>query len=333
MIPAQEIDTIIDNIGIPNGGFNLAFGDSPTLGVGDGDILISLNPRSTARPPNTPTSLRKGLREKFPDVVFFFEAANITNQILNFGLPAPIDVQVVGRNTGGQLRDRAADPAARSSVFPGAADVHIHQVVDYPEIRRQRGPQQGRAGRAHPARREHQPADLAERHGPDRADPVARLDHRGELLRDGADAAVPRRFAERAACGRRSAAPQNTVNTNTPTSLAGVANATNASVGAAPSQTSAAYGNPGSVAAGRNCWQTWRHVSRGAAPEIVNHYNVQPVFDVYREPRPARPGRGRRRRWKRSCSRCPAKLPRGTTIDVRGQIATMQSSFYRLGLG
>src|SRR3954454_11054707 len=98
VIPAHEIQNIIDNIGIPNGGFNLAFGDSPTIGVGDGDILISLKEGQRGSTAEYTATLRKRLNQKFPDVVFFFEAANITNQILNFGLPAPIDVQVAGRN-------------------------------------------------------------------------------------------------------------------------------------------------------------------------------------------------------------------------------------------
>src|SRR6185312_15534952 len=103
VIPAREIEDIIDNIGIPNGGFNLAFGDSPTIGVSDGDILISLNAENHGSVADYTDRLRRRLHEKFPDVVFFFEAANITNQILNFGLPAPIDVQVVGRNTAANI--------------------------------------------------------------------------------------------------------------------------------------------------------------------------------------------------------------------------------------
>jgi multidrug efflux pump subunit AcrB len=130
---AQRNRNIIDNIGIPNGGFNLAFGDSPTIGVGDGDILISLNPEKHGPTAEYTDRLRKRLHEKFPDVTVFFEAANITNQILNFGLPAPIDVQVVGRNADAnyKIADRLRSQIA---AIPGAADVHIHQVVDYPEF-------------------------------------------------------------------------------------------------------------------------------------------------------------------------------------------------------
>src|SRR6476660_9827407 len=133
VIPAREIENIIDNIGIPNGGFNLAFGDSPTLGVSDGDILISLNAGEHGSTADYTDQLRKRLNQKFPDVVFFFEAANITNQILNFGLPAPIDVQVLGRNAAVNY-DIARQIAAKVAQVPGAADVHIHQVVDAPAI-------------------------------------------------------------------------------------------------------------------------------------------------------------------------------------------------------
>src|SRR5215468_323153 len=74
VIPPNEIENIIDNIGIPNGGFNLAFGDSPTIGVGDGDILISLKEDDHGSTVEYTDRLRKRLNERFPDVVFFFEA-------------------------------------------------------------------------------------------------------------------------------------------------------------------------------------------------------------------------------------------------------------------
>ncbi|HSV15950.1 MAG TPA: efflux RND transporter permease subunit, partial [Tepidisphaeraceae bacterium] len=133
VIPPREIGMITDNIGIPNGGFNLAFGDSPTLGVSDGDILISLTAEEHGSTAEYTDRLRKRLHEKFPDTVFFFEAANITNQILNFGLPAPIDVQVLGRNAADNY-PIAEELKREIERIPGAADVHIHQVLDYPQI-------------------------------------------------------------------------------------------------------------------------------------------------------------------------------------------------------
>ncbi len=101
--------------------------------MGDGDILISLKPEHTSTAIYT-DRLRRQLNEKFPDVLFFFEAANITNQILNFGLPAPIDVQVTGRDAAPNYKV-AQELAQRIAKIPGAADVHVHQVVDAPELR------------------------------------------------------------------------------------------------------------------------------------------------------------------------------------------------------
>src|SRR5437899_6205339 len=113
VIPSQEVDTILDNIGLPNSGINLAFSDSATSGSGDGEILISLKPNH--RPTIDYTrQLRTTLAARFPEETFFFQAADITSQILNFGLPAPIDLPVTGNDstvnfrTAAQLRDEIA---------------------------------------------------------------------------------------------------------------------------------------------------------------------------------------------------------------------------------
>ena len=98
VIPPDEIDMLIDNIGIPNSWPSIAQGDIPTISSADGEILISLNKEKHGSTRDYEVLLRKRLRERFPDMVFFFQPANITSQILNFGLPAPIDLQVVGRN-------------------------------------------------------------------------------------------------------------------------------------------------------------------------------------------------------------------------------------------
>ncbi len=106
VIPASEMDTIIDNIGIPNSWGSLAQGDIPTISTADGEILISLHKEKHGPTRDYEVKLRKLFREKFPDTVFFFQPANITSQILNFGLPAPIDLQVVGPRRGSQLQNR-----------------------------------------------------------------------------------------------------------------------------------------------------------------------------------------------------------------------------------
>lgn len=131
-IPAEELDTVLDNIGLPNGGFNLAFGDTATIGPSDGDILISLKPEHHSTE-EYQRVLREDLRRSFPEETFFFQAANITNQILNFGIPSPIDVQVIGRNV--QANWKIAQQLQREmSGIPGAVDVHIRQELNSPTV-------------------------------------------------------------------------------------------------------------------------------------------------------------------------------------------------------
>src|SRR5579864_7822737 len=131
-IPADELDTLIDNIGVPNSWSSLAQGDIATISSADGEILISLKKEHHSTR-DYEVQLRKRLQEKFPDTVFFFQPSNITTQILNFGLPAPIDLQVVGRDFDANYKI-AQKLAQRISRIPGAADVHVHQVVNQPEI-------------------------------------------------------------------------------------------------------------------------------------------------------------------------------------------------------
>jgi len=122
------------------------------------------------------------------------------------------------------------------------------------------------------------------------------------------------------------------VNTNTANSLAGTANAGNASIGTAPNQASAAYGNPGAASGGPQLLSNVAGVTRGVAPAIINHYNVQPVFDVYAN-LDRRDLGGVGGEVQKIVDKMEAKLPRGATLAVRGQFATMENSFYRLGLG
>jgi len=132
IIPKNEIVSIIDNIGQPQS-INLAFTDSVTLGPFDGEVLVSLNPEHHAPTARWTKTLRERLPREFPGVTFFFQPADIVSQILNFGLPAPIDVQVTGFNQQA-THEIALDVAARMSRIPGAVDVHLHQVVNAPSL-------------------------------------------------------------------------------------------------------------------------------------------------------------------------------------------------------
>ena len=131
VIPEERIELILDNIGLPTGGINLAFGSNATISNSDGDIQIALKPgkRETTA---YMRQLRDDLPQKFPGYTFFFTPANITNQILDFGLPAPIDLQIVGRGKGNYVL--AQKILKRVQEIPGIVDAHIHQEVTYPTM-------------------------------------------------------------------------------------------------------------------------------------------------------------------------------------------------------
>ncbi|MGA2115661.1 MAG: efflux RND transporter permease subunit [Bryobacteraceae bacterium] len=329
-IPPAEIDTIIDNIGVPNGGFNLAFGDNPTLGVADGDILIALNQDEHGPTAEYTDRLRKRLHQRFPEVVFYFEAANITNQILNFGLPAPIDVQVVGRtpevnySIANQLRDRIAR-------IPGAADVHIHQVVDWPTI--DINVDRNKAGYVGLSEKDVSNSLLVSLASSGQVAPTQWLDWKtGVSYQVNVQTPQYKMNTMRALMTTPIAIPTAAMTSITQTSIAGAADATVASVAAGPLQSSSAYGNPGASDAGPQLLSNLAGSARGVAPEIINHYNVQPVFDVYANIDRRDLG-AVGDAVENIVADASKRLPRGTTIDVRGQITTMQTSFYRLGLG
>jgi len=126
--------------------------------------------------------------------------------------------------------------------------------------------------------------------------------------------------------------PANNVSTATPDSQEGAAGAGNSSVGASPSESSQAYGNPGAMMGGTQLLANLATVRRGYAPVIVNHYNVWPVFDVYANVDRRDLG-GVGTDVEKIMRDEEPHLPRGTTFALRGQIETMQSSFFRLGLG
>ena len=196
-VPASELDTIVDNIGLPSNGLNLAYGDTATLGANDGDILIALKKKHGPTQQHQ-RALRAALRQAFPDETFFFQAANITNQILNFGLQSPIDVQVLGRAREANLKI-ARDILAEIQRIPGAVDVHLGQQRGCADRGRGRRSRQGAAGRPDAARRRQQHADLARLQRPGGAHAVAQPEQRRELPGGGADPAVPHRLVRRAA--------------------------------------------------------------------------------------------------------------------------------------
>ena len=291
LIPKEELRNLLDNIGLPTGGSNLAYSDSASIGPADGEILISLNPEKHRPTREYINLLRRELTAEFPDVTFFFQPANITNQILNFGLPAPIDVQVTGRDKNAAYK-AAQDLERRIAAIPGTVDVHLHQVMDNPELRvnvdRVRAAQIGLTQR-----------DVAN----------------SMLISLSSSGQVAPNFWLNPING-----VNYFVNVQTPQYRIDSFDALARTPIAAPSVRSPQL---------LSNLATFERTS-GAA--VVNHYNVQPVFDVFANVE----GRdlGSVARGVRKVLReVEPGLPRGLFISVRGQMETMDSSFTGLGFG
>jgi multidrug efflux pump subunit AcrB len=329
-IPSDEVEELLDNIGIPNSWTSLAQGDIPTISSADGEILISLRKEKHGSTRDYEVQLRKRLRQKFPDITFFFQPANITTQILNFGLPAPIDLQVVGRDVEAnyKIAQKLVEKIAR---IPGAADVHIHQVVNQPQIRlnvdRVKASQMGLT------ERDVTSSMLIALTGSNTVAPNYWLNwSNGVNYSVGVQTPQYKINSLDSLLRTPISVATDAVNSTTAGSPAGAAGAGNAFVGASPGGASQAYGNPGAMAGSTQLLSNLVTIQRDYAPVIVNHYNVWPVFDVYANVD---------RRDLGSVGTAVEKimreeephLPRGASFALRGQIETMRSSFLRLGLG
>src|SRR5205814_2480935 len=241
-LPAGEIDTILSNIGIPNAWGSLAQGDVPNIAATDGEILISLTREQHGPVREYETQLRRRLTEKFPDMVFFFEPANITNQILSFGLPAPIDLQIVGQNARENFKvaQRLRQRVAR---IPGAADVHIHQVFEQPQLNL--NVDRVKAGQMGLTARDVTSSMLISLSGNNQVAPSFWLNPaNGVSYSVGVQTSQYRIESLDALLRTPVTAATNAVTATTPGSLAGAAAAGNASIGTSPSGASLAYGNP-----------------------------------------------------------------------------------------
>jgi multidrug efflux pump subunit AcrB len=288
-IPAGRIKTIIDNIGLPAGGINLAFGNNSTISNTDGEILIALNPgpRDTQQYMRT---LRADLAQKFPDGTFFFTPANITNQILDFGLPAPIDLQVTGHAAGNyQL---AVDLQKKIAQIPGAVDVHIHQQVSYPTM-------QVNVDR-----------DKARQIGLTQQDVAQSL----LISLSGTLQTAPNQWLN----------PKNGVNYQV------VVQTPIYRVDTLPSLARTPITSPSGTAS--QLLGNLASFRREETPIVIDHYNIQPVYDIYADVDRRDLG-GVAGEIQKIMADTNKSLPVGTTLSLRGEVITMQQSFVRLGVG
>ena len=132
-IPKRELLTILDNIGLPYSGINLSYSNAGTIGTCDAEILIQLKQERGKATIDYVHELRRKLPEEFPGVQFTFQPADIVTQILNFGTPAPIDIEVTGMNQRGNYAV-AEKLASEVRHIPGAIDVNVHQTFDSPTL-------------------------------------------------------------------------------------------------------------------------------------------------------------------------------------------------------
>ncbi len=318
IIPANKLDTILDNIGLPASGINLAFSDTATVGDGDGDILIAMKEGLPSASYIQP--IREMMREKFPDCVFFFQPADMTTQILNFGLAAPIDVQIAGRATGGDYKIAQAMREEISRI-PGTTDVNIFQEPNYPEVDvdvdRVKAAEAGLTQR-----------DVA-------GSMLVSLSASGQLSPN--QWVDPANGVSYAILVQTPQYRLDSMSSLAQTPITSASNSLYRSVAGspildAPAGASLAYANPG---AENNPAQLLGNIAsfrRGVSMEAIDHYSIRPVFDIL-----VTPGRrdlgGVASDVQKIVERYQAKLPGGSTITLRGQVQTMNDSFRRLGIG
>jgi multidrug efflux pump subunit AcrB len=288
LIPQNQVAAVLDNIGLPVSGINLTYDSSSPIGTADADILVTLTPK------HAPTAqyvkdLRTKLNTEFPGVTFAFLPADIIGQILNFGLPSPIDIQIVGNNAAGN-RAAAGSLLHQLHGVQGLVDLRIQQPDNAPainiEVDRAKAMQAGFQQRA-----------IAQ-------DVLIAL--------SGSSQTTPNFWLN----------PQNGVSyplaTQTPQYQVDSLQALNnipLTDSSAPSTTTRGQilGSLGTL-------------SRGSQNAVVSHYNVQPVIDIFGTTEGRDLG-GVARDVTRIVDGMKSSLPAGSSIVIRGQVATMQSSF------
>jgi multidrug efflux pump subunit AcrB len=291
-VGAENIDMLVDNIGLPNSGLNLALGDIATIGPEDGEILISL--KEHGRTMEYQRRLRAALRREFPDETFFFQAANMTSQILNFGLPAPIDVQIMGRNAAANYQI-AQELRNRMAVIPGAVDVHVRQQIHAPTLK-----------------------VLVDRTMAGQA---------GLTQRDVANSMLISLSSSGQVAPNQWLSPVNGVNYQVNVQTPQFRNDSIDALRRTPITALTPTGG-----ASTQLLDNLIQVRRTTSTEIVNHYDVQPVFDVYADVDQRDLG-GVAGDVQKAVEAVRPRLAKDALINVRGQVKTMHDSFTRLGFG
>jgi multidrug efflux pump subunit AcrB len=318
IIPASKLDTILDNIGLPASGINLAFSDTATVGDGDGDILIAMKEGEKSSQYVKP--IRDMLHEKFPDCVVFFQPADMTTQILNFGLAAPIDVQIGGRDNEGDYKI-ARQIREEISKIPGTTDVNIFQEPNYPEVD------------VNVDRVKAEQAGLTQRDVV--GSMLVSLSASGQLSPN--QWVDPKNGVSYSILVQTPQYKLDSMSDLLQTPITSPSNPLYASVASsgilqAPVGSSLAYANPGATTNSTELLGNLATFKRGVSMEAIDHYAIRPVFDILVTPDRRDLG-GVATDVQKIIQKYQHQLPGGSTITVRGQVQTMNSSFLRLGIG
>jgi multidrug efflux pump subunit AcrB len=294
-IPKNQLKGIIDNIGLPYSGINLTYSNSGVASAADADILVSLDEK------HNPTAqfvskIRKRMHRDFPGITCSFPPADIVAQILNFGLPAPVDLQIIGANTAAnaQLANRLAE---QISLIPGAVDVRVQQPFDSPRINlvvdRTQASQLGIT--------ENQVAGslIGALSGSVQTSPNFWLDPKNGVS-----------YSVNTQSPQYSIDSLDTLRDLPILGPTGTSSTTAASAGGAPTQI---LGN-------------LVQINRSSEPPIVTHYNIQPVVDIYG----AAEGKDLgyvAAKIQKVMDDAQKDLPKGSRMVLRGQVLTMRESF------
>ncbi len=289
-IPPRELQTIVDNIGLPYSGINLSYSNAGTIGTLDAEIMIAL--AEDHRPSQFYVDLlRRKLPEKFPGVEFFFQPADIVTQILNFGQPAAINVQIVGNDVRENYA-RATKIASEIKKIPGAVDVHILQRLDQPNLRL--------------------------------------VMDRTRMQQVGINADAVGQNVLISLSGSSQTSPTFWLNPHNRISYSITAQTPQYRVSSVDDLLSTPI-SPGTGAAPQLLGNLAVIAPEGIEA-LVSHFNLRPAVDIYVSVEGRALG-GVAGDVQKIVDAAQPTLPRGTEIALRGQAATMKSSYFGLGVG
>ena len=307
MIPKSELETVLDNIGVPNSGINLSYGNGGTIGTLDAEILLSL------REGHSPSEewvakLRAELPRRFPGIEFFFQPADIVTQILNFGLPAAIDVQFTGGNVAENAR-LAAQLTLAIKQIPGAVDAHVHQRLNAPALSLQMD------------RTRLQQVGLS----------AANIGQNVLISLSGSSQTAPAFWlnpANGVVYNIAVQTPQYQVDSLDALLSLPVGTGVGAGAGAGVGGAAAA----GGAASNTQLLGNLVEVAPAQQVAVASRYNILPAIDVYVSVQGTDLATVAAR-VQALVTQMQPQLPRGSQLVLRGQVETMQASFIGLGVG